>query len=93
MYTPNASFRDGRYACKSNCTAVTNEAIITINAGILTRLGITFRNREMIRLLIVSTTAVVSPIPRPFIAEVVTASVGHIPSISTKVGFSLIMPL
>ena len=26
-------------------------------------------------------------------AEVVTANVGHIPSISTKVGFSLIRPL
>ena len=38
-------------------------------------------------------TAVVSPIPSPFIAEVVTASVGHIPSISTKVGFPLIIPL
>ena len=30
--------------------------------------------------------------PSPFIAAVVTASVGHIPSIRTNVGFSLINP-
>lgn len=29
----------------------------------------------------------------PFIADVVTARVGHIPSIMTKVGFSFIIPL
>ena len=60
---------------------------------ILTRLGITFLSSEMIRLLMVSTTAVVRPMPSPFMADVVTARVGHIPSISTNVGFSLIIPL
>ena len=38
-------------------------------------------------------TMVVSPMPSPFMALVVTARVGHIPSIITKVGFSLIIPL
>ena len=93
IYTPRASFSDGRYACNSNCTAVTKDAMITINAGILTRLGITFLSSEMIRLLMVSTTAVVRPMPSPFMADVVTARVGHIPSISTNVGFSLMIPL
>ncbi len=44
-------------------------------------------------MLSASTTIVVNPIPNPFIAEVVTASVGHIPNISTKVGFSFTIPL
>ena len=35
----------------------------------------------------------VSPIPIPFMAAVVTARVGHIPKTSTKVGFSLMIPL
>ena len=34
-----------------------------------------------------------SPIPIAFTTDVVTASVGHIPSIRTKVGFSLNIPL
>ena len=46
----------------------------------------------MITLLSASTTAVVSPIPSPLTAEVVVASVGHIPSTSTKIGFSLKTP-
>ncbi len=41
----------------------------------------------------IRTAVVVSPIPTPLIAEVVTARVGHIPSIKTNVGFSLITPL
>jgi hypothetical protein len=31
--------------------------------------------------------------PAPLMAEVVTANVGHIPSINTNVGFSLKIPL
>ncbi len=76
---------------KSSAT-VTKEAIITIKAGILTLSGIIFLKREINMLLSASTTMVVSPIPRPFTAEVVTASVGHMPSISTNVGFSLTSP-
>ena len=72
---------------------VTNDAMMTMKAGILTLSGITFLSIEIRRLDITRTTVVVSPIPTPFIALVVTASVGHIPSISTSVGFSFIIPL
>ena len=90
---PRASYKNGRYACSTISTTVTKEAIITINAGILTLSGMIFRSREIIALLSASTTIVVSPMPSPFMAEVVTASVGHMPSISTSVGFSLKIPL
>jgi hypothetical protein len=39
-----------------------------------------------------STAIVARPIDIPFMAEVVVASVGHIPSIKTSVGFSLTIP-
>ena len=77
----------------SRSTIVTNEATMTMNAGILTLSGMILRSAEIIRLDMISTAVVESPIPSPFEPEVVTASVGHIPSISTSVGFSLIMPL
>ena len=72
---------------------VTKDATITMYAGILTPFGIALRNKEINRLEKINTTVVDNPIPNAFIADVVTASVGHIPSISTKVGFSLINPL
>ena len=93
MYIPSEAFSEGRYASKRSCIIVTNEATITMNAGILTLSGITFLSTEIKRLLSARTAAVVSPIPRPFMADVVTASVGHIPRVRTNVGFSLIMPL
>ena len=71
---------------------VTKDATTTINAGIRTPSGMNFLRREIIRLDIARTTVVVRPIPIPLIADVVTASVGHMPSTSTKVGFSLIIP-
>ena len=40
----------------------------------------------------ISTNIVASPIPVPVMAEEVVPSVGHIPSRSTNVGFSLIIP-
>ena len=92
MKIPRLSFRLGIYACNTNCTIVTNEAMITMYAGIRTLSGISFRSREIMKLLIVRITIVVSPMPSPLIAEDVTASVGHIPSIWTKVGFSVIIP-
>ena len=67
--------------------------MIVINAGILTLSGITFLKADIMILLIVRTAVVASPIPSPFIAVEVTARVGHIPSICTKVGFSLTIPL
>ena len=36
---------------------------------------------------------VANPMERPLVAEVVVASVGHIPNRRTKMGFSLIRPL
>ena len=47
---------------------------------------------EMTTLEQISTNIVARPIDIPLMALVVVASVGHIPSISTKVGFSLVMP-
>ncbi len=55
-----------------------------MNAGILTPSGIALRSNEIIRFDNASTTVEESPIPIPLIADVVTASVGHIPSVSTR---------
>ena len=55
--------------------------------------GVMFLMQEMMMLEKRSTAMVASPIIMPFIALVVVARVGHIPSISTKVGFSFMMPL
>src|SRR5699024_5491185 len=55
--------------------------------------GMIFLNMEITILENISTTVVDNPIPTPLMADVVTASVGHIPSVRTKVGFSLIIPL
>jgi len=41
----------------------------------------------------ISTNEVAKPILKPLIAEDVVASVGHIPNINTKIGFSVIKPL
>ena len=72
---------------------VTKEAITTMNAGIRTLDGMKLRRSEMTRLEQTSTNAVASPMPRPLSTLVVTASVGHMPSTSRKVGFSVMMPL
>ena len=45
------------------------------------------RSMEISILDSTSTTVVESPIPIPLIAEVVTASVGHIPSIRQRLDF------
>ena len=85
---PKESYSPGKNPCKRSCITVTKEAMITMNAGILTLSGMILRMAEMIILLSASTTIVVSPIPNPFMADVVTARVGHMPKVSTKVGFS-----
>ena len=64
-----------------------------MNAGILTESGMIFLSMEISILDITSTAVVESPMPIPLTAEVVTASVGHMPSIRTNVGFSLTRPL
>ena len=63
-----------------------------MNAGIRTLSGITFLSNDINALESIRTAVVVSPMPSPFMAEDVTARVGHIPSIITKVGFSVIIP-
>jgi hypothetical protein len=74
-------------------TTVTNAAMITIKAGMRILSGIILATNEMTRLDITRTKAVANPIPIPFIAEVVTPNVGHIPSNKENVGFSRNMPL
>ena len=64
-----------------------------MNAGILTESGIIFLSMEISILDMIRTAVVESPIPIPLVAEVVTASVGHIPSMRTNVGFSFTSPL
>jgi hypothetical protein len=54
--------------------------------------GVSFLIREMTTFEQISTNMVASPIDKPLMALVVVASVGHIPSIKTKVGFSFVMP-
>jgi hypothetical protein len=71
---------------------VTKAAITTMNTGMRTLSGVTDFKHEITKLVQISTAIVASPIDMPFMAEVVVASVGHIPSISTNVGFSFTMP-
>ncbi len=52
-----------------------------------------FFSNETTKLEHTSTNIVASPILIPFIAELVVASVGHIPSRSTNTGLSFIIPL
>ena len=92
MYRPSDSLRAGRKAVSSNCTIVTKLAITTIKHGIRTVSGIIFLNNEINKLEHTSTAIVERPIPIPFIALVVTASVGHVPRTCIKVGFSSIIP-
>ena len=92
IYIPRVLLSSGRYAPRSICTKVTKLATITMKAGILTLSGITFLSIDIRRFDIASTAVVQSPIDMPFMAEVVMASVGHIPSMSTKVGFSFTTP-
>ena len=73
-------------------TIVTKPATITIYDAILILFGINLRKSEITTFEQISTAVVVSPIPIPFVTLVVTARVGHIPSISTRGGFSRIKP-
>ena len=77
-----SKFHDGYKRCHNNDVCWHTHAVRMI-----------FRSREIIRLEAVRMTIVARPMPIPFFAEVVTASVGHIPSIMTKVGFSFMIPL
>ena len=92
MKMPRLSYKSGRYACIRSCTIVTNVQMITMNAGMRTWSGMNLRSIEIAALEPISTNVAAAPMPRPFSAQVVTASVGHVPSTSRKVGFSVITP-
>ena len=80
------------YASISSSTTVTKEATTTMKAGSRTSSGMIFRSREITRLETARTTREDTPMPKPLMAEVVTARVGHMPSISTNTGFSVSRP-
>ena len=92
MYIPNDLFIEGRYACRHICNIVTKDAIITTNTGMRTLSGVRFLTSDMTTLEHINTNIVANPIDIPLTADVVVASVGHIPSRRTNVGFSCTMP-
>src|SRR3989339_1593151 len=67
--------------------------MITIKQGMRIWSGITLRTEEIIILEQTKTKVAANPIPMAFLTEVETARVGHNPSTSPKVGFSIIIPL
>ena len=71
---------------------VTNDAMTTMKDGIRTLEGMMFLSDDTTMLEQTNTKVVARPIPMPFIAEVVTARAGHIPSTSTKIGCSFHNP-
>ena len=79
MNNPSAASNAGIYALSNIPTIVTKVAITTINAGILILAGINFLINDITMLEQIKTAVVESPIPNPFIADVVTPKVGHIP--------------
>ena len=90
---PSCSNKNGIKASNTISTMVTKDAIIIINAGIRTLLGICDLTRETTIFDINKTNNVATPIPKPLYADDVTPNVGHIPNNITKTGFSLIIPL
>ena len=92
MNRPSALSMSGRKALMTICRMVTKAAMTTMNTGMRTLSGVRLFSSEMTKLVQMSTTMVARPIDRPFRADVVVARVGHMPSIRTKVGFSLTMP-
>ena len=92
MNKPRASSNAGIYALSNIPTIVTKVAITTIKAGILILSGINFLIRDITIFEQIKTAVVESPIPNPFIADVVTPRVGHIPITCTSTGFSSTIP-
>ncbi len=93
MKSPSAASMSGRKALMTSCRMVTKAAMTTMKTGMRTLSGVTDFRHEMTKFVQMSTAIVARPIDMPFIADVVVASVGHIPSIRTNVGLSLTMPL
>ena len=71
---------------------VTKAAMTTMKTGMRTLSGVTLFRQEITKLVQMSTAIVARPIAIPLEALVVVASVGHMPSIRTNVGFSLTIP-
>ncbi len=92
MNIPSDESNAGKYALITNCKIETKAAITTINTGIRTLSGTRFLIADIAILEHIKTNIVQSPIAIPFDADVVVASVGHIPSNKAKVGFSFIIP-
>ena len=93
MKMPRAAFRAGNQASIAICRAVTKVDMMRMKAGILTFSGTNPRSSDTAVLLHTSTAIVARPIDRPVMADEVVPRVGHMPSISTKVGFWTIRPL
>lgn len=93
MYKPSVAYIAGTNACIIICRIVTKDAITTTKTGMRTISGVRFFIRDITRFEHINTNIVANPIDRPFIADVVVASVGHIPRRRTNVGFSFITPL
>jgi hypothetical protein len=89
---PKALYKSGTKACITISIIVTKVAIITIKTGMRMILGTILRIDEIITLLNVKTKVKAKPIANPFIAEEVTAKVGHIPKTNTNTGFSFNIP-
>ena len=90
---PKDESNAGKNALIINCKMETKAAITTINAGMRTLSGTTFLIADIAILEHIKTNIVQSPIAIPLDADVVVASVGHIPNNNAKVGFSFIIPL
>ena len=89
---PSACDKSGRNALSSMSIIVTKDAMMMMYAGMRTLSWMMLRSRLMNRFEKISTAVTARPMPMPFMPDVVMASVGHIPSISTNVGFSQIRP-
>ena len=92
MNRPRLLWSSKKKPCITRSTMVTNDAMITMYAGMRTFFGIKFLNRETRILLHNSTKVLASPMPIPFSTDVVTASVGQSPSNNRKIGFSFQIP-
>ena len=90
--TPMESYKSGIYFSRTILSKVTIVAIITINAGMRTVLGMTLRRREMSTLLNNRTTVTESPMPKLLRAEVDIPRVAQVPRTSLKVALFVIRP-
>jgi len=90
--TPSDEYKSGTNLYNTILTTVTNVAIIRINAGILTSLGITFLRAEIIAFEQIKMNVTARPIPNELNTEDDMASVGQVPSTNLNVGLLTRMP-